>query len=54
MTTRLPHLLCALLALALSTVARAGTVQVAVAANFTEPAKVAALIRAHIASSANT
>ena len=39
MTTRLPHLLCAVLALALSTAVRAGTVQVAVAANFTEPMK---------------
>ncbi|MEO6973677.1 MAG: molybdate ABC transporter substrate-binding protein [Rhodoferax sp.] len=39
MTPRLPHLLCALLALVLSATVRAGTVQVAVAANFTEPMK---------------
>lgn len=42
MTYRFPHLLCAVLALALSAAARAGTVQVAVAANFTEPMKVIA------------
>ncbi|MBU6502477.1 MAG: molybdate ABC transporter substrate-binding protein [Burkholderiales bacterium] len=39
MALRLPGVLCALLALALSTAVRAGTVQVAVAANFTEPMK---------------
>jgi molybdate transport system substrate-binding protein len=39
MSLRLPHLLCALLALVLSATVRAGTVQVAVAANFTEPMK---------------
>lgn len=39
MTPRLPHLLCAVLALVLSVTARAETVQVAVAANFTEPMK---------------
>ena len=39
MTSRLPHLLCAVLALVLSATVRAGSVQVAVAANFTEPMK---------------
>ncbi len=39
MTRRLPHLLCAVLALVLSAAVHAGTVQVAVAANFTEPMK---------------
>ncbi len=39
MTRRLPHLLCAVLALVLSAAVHAGTVHVAVAANFTEPMK---------------
>lgn len=39
MTPRLPHLLGAVLALLLSATVRAETVQVAVAANFTEPMK---------------
>ena len=39
MTSRLPHLLCAALALVLSATVRAETVQVAVAANFTAPMK---------------
>ncbi|MDR3451411.1 MAG: molybdate ABC transporter substrate-binding protein [Rhodoferax sp.] len=39
MTSRLPHFLCAVLALVLSATVRAETVQVAVAANFTEPMK---------------
>ncbi|HXE22048.1 MAG TPA: molybdate ABC transporter substrate-binding protein [Rhodoferax sp.] len=42
MAHRSSHLLCAALALALSAAARAGTVQMAVAANFTEPMTVIA------------